>query len=451
MKRRDRITKYTIVVCIVLIIYNLVFGYALSDVATRDTRAQIEARMLDISNTAAAMIDGDALGKITKEDYGAPEYEKVMKTLTYFQDNIELDYIYCIMQAGEKEFVFGIDPTIEDPGEFGSPIVYTDALYNASRGVADVDDIPYEDAWGTFYSAYSPVFDSNGNVAGIIAVDFDAEWFQGEVRHLYSIVASFILFALACSVILAIAIASQYRRFFSDLMSKMNSLASGIDTLIHEADIGHESDDYMSLVHVDDYKGMRDGIDLLGEKIGVMQMHLKEQIDIVRSHAYVDALTGVNNRNAYTEYLQVLEKKIINNPDFVFSVVVFDINQLKAVNDDLGHDIGDRVIIGTAHDICEVFGEKRVYRVGGDEFVVILDETDFKDKIKVLKDIINRKSAEATAKHKAKVDVGLSVGYAVYDPDKDRTYSEVFHRADNAMYADKRKFYETHEDRRRRG
>ncbi|MCR5468115.1 MAG: diguanylate cyclase, partial [Lachnospiraceae bacterium] len=160
--------------------------------------------------------------------------------------------------------------------------------------------------------------------AGIIAVDFDAEWFQGEVRHLYAIVASFILFALISSVILAIAIAFQYRRFFANLMNKMNSLASGIDTLIHEADMGYESDDYMSLVHVDD-------------------------------------------------------------------------------------DKGERVIIGIAHDICEVFGEKRVSRVGGDEFVVILDETDFEDKIKALKDIINRKSAEATAKHNAKADVGLSV------------------------------------------
>ncbi|MCR5468391.1 MAG: diguanylate cyclase [Lachnospiraceae bacterium] len=405
--------------------------------------------MLDISNTAAAMLDGDMLAKITKDDYGSPEYEKVMKTLTYFQDNIELDYIYCIMQVDEREFVFGVDPTVEDPGEFGSPIVYTEALYNASKGKADVDDEPYEDAWGSFYSAYSPVFDSNGNVAGIVAVDFDSEWYHGEVQNLYVIVGSFILFALISSIILAITIASQYKRFFIRLMDKMNNLSGNIDTLIREVDNGFENEDYYSQVQID-RSAISDGMDLLEAKIRVMQLRLKEQIEVIRSHAYVDALTGVNNRNAYTEYLQVLEKKIINNPQLVFSVAVFDINQLKAVNDDLGHDIGDRIIIGIAHDICEVFGEKYVYRVGGDEFVVVLEETQLEDKIKVLKDIINRKSAEVTAKHNAKADVGLSAGYAVYDPDKDRTYSEVFHKADNAMYADKKTFYETHKDRRKR-
>ena len=46
-------------------------------------------------------------------------------------------------------------------------LVYTDALYEASKGYAAADNKQYEDAWGTFYSAYSPVFDSDGKVAGI--------------------------------------------------------------------------------------------------------------------------------------------------------------------------------------------------------------------------------------------------------------------------------------------
>ena len=60
----------------------------------------------------------------------------------------------------DKEFVFSVDPTIEDPGEFGSPVMYTDALYKAANGTAAIDEEPYSDAWGKIYSAYSPVFDS---------------------------------------------------------------------------------------------------------------------------------------------------------------------------------------------------------------------------------------------------------------------------------------------------
>jgi sensor histidine kinase regulating citrate/malate metabolism len=305
---KNRASKYTFIIVIVLIIFNLIFGYVLSKVAARDIKAQIEARMLDISNTAAAMVDGDALEKITKDDYDSPEYQKVLKTLTYFQENIELEYIYCIMQVGEKEFVFGVDAAVEDPGEFGSPVVFTDALYNASKGKADVDNEPYEDAWGTFYSAYSPVYDSAGNVAGIVAVDFDAEWYRGEVRNMYIIVGSFLMVALVFSVVLAIAIASQYKRFFLGLMDKMNNLSEGIDTLIREFDNGFDNEDYYSLVQID-RDSTTDGMDLLGEKIRVMQLRLKEQIEVVRSHAYLDGLTRLQNRTAYTEYLRYWRKR----------------------------------------------------------------------------------------------------------------------------------------------
>lgn len=63
-----------------------------------------------------------------------PAYDNIMRILTYFRDNIELKYIYCIRDMGDGNFVFGLDPTVEDPGEFGSPITYTDALYAASKG-----------------------------------------------------------------------------------------------------------------------------------------------------------------------------------------------------------------------------------------------------------------------------------------------------------------------------
>ena len=143
MKKLDKVTKYTIVICIGLVLFNLLFGYNLIRESAKAMRTQINERMMDVSNTAAAMINGDELAKLTVHDLGSPEYESVMKILTYFQDNTELEYIYCVMQVGEREFVYSVDPTIEEPEEYGSPITYTDALYNASLGFAGVDDVPY--------------------------------------------------------------------------------------------------------------------------------------------------------------------------------------------------------------------------------------------------------------------------------------------------------------------
>ena len=143
MKKINHVTKYTVIICIGLVIFNLIFGYVLTKEASKAMKTQINERMLDISNTAAAMINGDNLARITVNDLGSPEYQEVMDILKFFQDNTDLEYIYCIMQVGEKEFVYGVDPTIEDASEFGSPIEYTDALYDASKGKGGCDDIVY--------------------------------------------------------------------------------------------------------------------------------------------------------------------------------------------------------------------------------------------------------------------------------------------------------------------
>ena len=450
MKKLDHVTRYTIFICLGIVVFNLIFGYCLTQVAAKAMRTQIDGRMLDVSNTAAAMIDGDDLEALTKDDYGSPEYERVMETLTYFQDNIELKYIYCIKPVGEREFVFSVDPTVADPAVFGTPVVYTDALYNASKGIADVDDTPYEDEWGRFYSSYSPVFDSKGNVAGIVAADFSVDWYLNKIRLLAVIVGGFVTFALCYSILIAVLIANQYKKYFLKLTDKMNELSKGIDMLINEALPGIDAVEGDFLAGNDDQKNMKDAMDVFGEKIYVMQMRLATQIENIRANAYIDNLTGLNNRNAYLEYLQVLEKKLIEDRDYVFSVAVFDINQLKMINDDYGHDIGDKLIVAVAGDIREAFKGSNIYRVGGDEFVAIQRETDLSSQIAKLREIVVRKNIESPITHNPDIEIGISMGCAVYDPNSDRTYSEVFNRADNAMYADKREFYKTHEDRRKR-
>ncbi len=450
MEKLNHATKYTVIVCIVLLVFNIIFGCVLTTSAAKAMRIQINARMLDISNTAASMLNGDELAKLTAEDYDTPQYQRALSTLTYFQENIALEYIYCISKVGDKTFVFGVDPTIEDPGEFGSPIVYTEALDKASMGKASVDENPYKDAWGEFYSSYSPVFDSNGNVAGVVAVDFSAHWYRDQIKHMYFIVATFLAFALCCSIVLAIIIASQYNKLFMTMVDKMNELSTGIETLIDEVSTGYDIGENADSFAADSGNDIKNAIDLLGEKICVMQLRLAKQIEIIRSHAYIDGLTGLNNRNSYMEYLQILEKKIIDDPNLVFTVVVFDINQLKVINDDYGHDTGDKLIVEISKDIRDCFGRNRIYRVGGDEFVAIMDEPDTSERIAQIKATIDRKNKESPIFHNPEVEIGLSVGAATYDPSKDRTYSEVFNRADNEMYADKRAFYQNHEDRRKK-
>ncbi len=181
-------TKLSIIVSLILIVANFILGKVLVDNSRRAIMEQIDNRMLDIVNTAADMLDGDIMRDLKKEDKGTPEYDQQEDILRVFQDNINLEYIYGIRDMGNKEFTFTIDPVTVDPGEFGAPVQYTDALYQASLGTPAVDGVPYTDEWGRFYSAYSPVFDSQGNVAGIVAVDFSADWYDAQIAEMNRVI-----------------------------------------------------------------------------------------------------------------------------------------------------------------------------------------------------------------------------------------------------------------------
>ena len=105
---------------------------------------------------------------------------------------------------------------------------------------------------------------------------------------------------------------------------------------------------------------MGDAMTLLVEKIFVMQDMLAIQIEVIRSHAYIDGLTGMNNRTSYEEYQTILEKKMAEKPDLVYSVVVFDINQLKMINDDRGHEEGDKIITEIGVTFGSIFKKKYI-------------------------------------------------------------------------------------------
>ncbi len=113
--------------------------------------------------------------------------------------------------------------------------------------------------------------------------------------------------------------------------------------------------------------------------------------------------------------------------------MICDINDLKLVNDTEGHNAGDRCIKAACRLICRVFAHSPVFRVGGDEFVVVLKEQDYR----------NRLSLQAALKEKVQENNRLGArpvvasGLAEYEPDNDRRVADVFNRADARMYEDK--------------
>ena len=235
--KRKRIgyqTRVILLVSLFMLATNLTLGLVVTRQARRVTKTQINERMLDIVNTAAAMLDGDVLERLTAGDKDTPEYQEVLTTLRRFLDNIELDYIYYVRDMGDGSFTFGIDPDPVSPGEFGSPVVYTDALHKASLGTPSVDETPYEDTWGRFYSAFSPVFNSGGRVAAIVTADFNADWYEAQIGQIQTTVITGCILFLVLSLILAFLLAEQYSRQMDSVRKSLGELSKDLDSLTED-------------------------------------------------------------------------------------------------------------------------------------------------------------------------------------------------------------------------
>ena len=144
---------------------------------------------------------------------------------------------------------------------------------------------------------------------------------------------------------------------------------------------------------------------------------------------YTDALTGVKSKYAWTMRELELDEEISSRSRDAFALLVCDLNGLKHINDTRGHKAGDEYIRAAARLICEVFAHSPVFRVGGDEFVVMLTDRDF-DHRDALQTQFNRIVEENIARDR----VVVSMGAALFNPAVDRKVQQVFARADSEMY-----------------
>lgn len=148
--------------------------------------------------------------------------------------------------------------------------------------------------------------------------------------------------------------------------------------------------------------------------------------------ANTDSLTGVRNKHAYSENEIAINQKIQAGELEKLAVVVGDINGLKYVNDTQGHTAGDQLIKDACALICEYFTHGAVFRVGGDEFVIVLQEKGYDTMSEVISEL-NRK-VEENIKDNAVV---ISIGYSVLNQE-DQQLRDVFERADQMMYERKK-------------
>ena len=176
------------------------------------------------------------------------------------------------------------------------------------------------------------------------------------------------------------------------------------------------------------------GIENIDDEIKKEKQHLKA-LNTEKELARRDELTGVKNKTAYTELEKSVQSNIDNGMDYLpFGLVVCDTNDLKKINDSQGHVAGDEYIKQSAKLLCNIFDHSPVFRVGGDEFVIFLRGDDYTNRVSLMKTLQD----QVWENLKAKSGPVLASGMAEFTPEKDSLVTEIFDRADKAMYKNKR-------------
>ncbi len=155
----------------------------------------------------------------------------------------------------------------------------------------------------------------------------------------------------------------------------------------------------------------------------------EEELGAARRLVYVDPLTGVKNKHAYNEAEAEMNARIATGDVSEFGMVVLDLNGLKETNDTKGHEAGDIYICDACKLICTTFAHSPVFRVGGDEFVVILEGQDFENRESLL--ALFNQQVEQNLQNDGPV---VSAGFSAYNPTQDSGCWTIFDRADVKMY-----------------
>ena len=371
---------------------------------------------------------------------GYRDVERKLYKIRASNSDIKYLYVYKIMEDG-AHVVFDLSTgnlEASKPGEieeFEPPFYeYIDDLL-AGRPIPPVIS---DDKYGYLLTIYKPVYNSLGQCTCYAAIDFSMDqlteygrMFIAKVVALFSGAVIFILVLglsfIENNIILPVNTMACCAKDFA-----YDSEAARVQNIERIKSLNIKTNDEIENLYSAFLKTTSDSMNYFENF-----RKAKIQVAVMDELAHTDSLTGIKNKTAYAEYTEKLDRDIAAGTAN-FAIIMIDVNFLKRVNDTYGHERGNEYLINACKLACDVFGRDNVYRVGGDEFVAILDGDDVKRCDRAVKRIraeIKRFRANAALEPWEKVSA--AVGVAHYEDVIDSTADEVFKRADAQMYQNK--------------
>lgn len=293
--------------------------------------------------------------------------------------------------------------------------------------------------WGTDYTGALPIRDSQGNGIAVLAVDIDISFINGMIVRYATVNICLILVA---GVIFIGLFLLWSRKNITEPIKELEQSAVGFADHSHgQRDVDALSFNAPVLKTDNEIKALSDAVVKMTED---MRDYVSEVVNAEKKAANMqelanrDALTGIRNKTAYDNELKMVATKLEDGETKV-GIAMVDLNHLKKINDSYGHDKGNIAIQKICRIICTIFEHSPVFRIGGDEFAIILRGRDYENYRKLEErfnaelDQIARNSALQPWEQ-----VSAAIGAAFYDETVDSGVDSLFKRADHVMYERKK-------------
>lgn len=373
------------------------------------------------------------------------EFVSLCKTLRKIQNANDAESVYlAYVDPENKALVYLVDAAYKIACPPGCIDVITDV--NSEVLTAPERAFPaYKtdtEEYGRLITAGMPIY-LDGKVVAYAMVDFSLDKMHDEqaksVWKLYGyLVATAVLICIAAlfytkhMLVTPIKALTEASRRFAETRSgaKFGAFA---DLKIKAHDELQELAEAMKNMEVQINGNIKELVDM-NKKLIASQNMASEMSELANK----DALTGVRNKMAYEKYLQKTNEKIKSGDLNEFGVAMIDLNSLKQINDTHGHNRGDSAIVKLSQMICGEFVHSPVFRIGGDEFAVILMNDDYKNAAQLIEKFrgdINKNAADQSIPPEERITAAL--GYSEFDRKSDKCYDDVFERADKDMYRNK--------------
>ena len=417
---------------------------------------QLRDAVMELYAQTSDRVSNEAWGTPAHEAYAAhfapitemPEFVDLQTRLRAIQDANRIDCVYLVWPDIENtHVVYLVDASWEGncpPGTF-------DLFYDQDYKVISEPEqgfppmITDTAEYGWHLSSAKPIHDADGEIVAYAGVDVDMNSIMGlRNRYLYVIagvmVLTAVLISLACIVLVNRFIIRPVN-ILSEASEEYVAL-EGVEACHRFAGLRSHTGDEIEALANSMVKMDEDINDYISNLIAttrelVASRRHEEELDRI---AKIDALTRVRNKRAYDEKAAQMDDAVAKGGVSAFGIAMIDLNDLKKINDTYGHDKGNLAIQQLCGLICNTFKHSPVFRIGGDEFAVVLEGHDLENAASLADSLVAEVKRRGADKSLDPWDrITAAIGYATYDPARDANVEAVFKRADGRMYAVKKR------------